>query len=246
MHPELLRIGPVTMYSYGLMVAFGILAASLVVQYLATRRSLPAGPLIDVVFWIVIAGLVGARGTYVMLHLDEFRSSAMAVFKLQQGGLVFQGGLALGILAAAVFLRRYKLALWPSLDILSVGVPLAHALGRIGCFLNGCCYGRPYTGLLAVRFPGHLRYVHPTMLYESAALVGLFVILFRTEQRSRFSGQVTAWYLVGYGSIRFCIEFLRGDPRLMIGPLSLFQLVSIVMILSGIFIYRKRRANNHA
>ena len=231
MHPILFRFGPVTLYSYGLAIAVGFLLAT----GLAARRARAVG--VDpariqrIALIGLLAGLAGGRAAYVFLNWELYRANPLEVLRLDHGGLVFYGGLAAGVLGGMAAMRAAKLPVLGTLDLLMPPLVLAHAVGRIGCFLNGCCYGQPTALPWGVLFPSDLLYRHPTQLYEAGALAVIFLLLKRIEQRSPPAGTVLLAYGFLYGAWRFFVEFLRGDsPQILLG-LTVFQIASLPLAL---------------
>ncbi|MDO8730801.1 MAG: prolipoprotein diacylglyceryl transferase [Candidatus Omnitrophota bacterium] len=243
MHPILFEWGPVRFYSYGLLIAVGFLAASA----LAARRAVTAGLDPDriqgVALTALIAGLAGGRIAYVLLHWDLFRNNPLEIFRLDHGGLVFFGGLAAGLLGGVWAIRRAGLPVVRTVDLLMPPVALAHALGRVGCFLNGCCYGKFTVLPWGVRFPGEELSRHPTQLVEALALGAIFFFLKRLERREPPPGTVLLAYGLSYGLWRFCIEFLRADnPPIALG-LTVFQWISLgIVAVSALVLAGRRRA----
>lgn len=242
MHPVLLRLGPLTLYSYGLAIAAGFLLA----VSLAARRARAVG--IDpariqrVAMTALLVGIVGGRAAYIFLNWDLYRADPLEILRLDHGGLVFYGGLFAGVLAGAAAIRAAGLPLLATLDLLMPPLVVAHAIGRVGCFLNGCCYGKPTALPWGVVFPPDILHRHPTQLYEAAALAGIFFLLKRIERRSPPAGTVLLTYGLLYGGWRFLAEFLRGDsPPLLMG-LTVFQLASLPLFLScGCLLLLRRR-----
>jgi phosphatidylglycerol:prolipoprotein diacylglycerol transferase len=183
----------------------------------------------------------GARAT--MCHPPR---DCLATLKFWQGGLTFYGGLLLALPVAIWFARRRGLAVLVVLDLAAPALMLGHALGKIGCFLEGCCYGAPTTSPLGVHFPALAGTVHPTQLYESAAAAVLFVVLHRLVRRlGAGRGEVLGWMLALYAVWRTGLELLRADPRGSLGPLSTAQLISIPLAAAGVALIvwaRSRRA----
>ena len=237
MHPVLWSIGNVHIYSYGAMVALGILVATYLCCFHAAKRDLQGEAIVDLVFWIVVGGLVGGRLLYVLLNMSEYVMQPLDTFKIYKGGLAFHGSFLGGLIAAVLFIKKIKLPLWKTFDILFIYIPLGHAFGRIGCFLNGCCYGIKSESFFSVTFPGHFYSVVPIQLYSSAALLGLFALLIHFEKKKKFDGEVFCLYLILYGVLRFGIEFLRDNPDVL-GPFSLFQFISTGLFLIGVLLYR--------
>jgi phosphatidylglycerol:prolipoprotein diacylglycerol transferase len=220
-------------YWYGIFVALGFLAAVVHWNLLARRKGMPDGIGSDLGFIVMIGGIVGARIAYVLANFTYYRAHPLEIIRVDQGGLVFYGGflLAAGVVIAMARLRR--LALWPLADFAVSALPLGHAFGRTGCFLNGCCYGAPTELPWAVYQADALR--HPVQLYETFVNLALYTALHLMLRRPLQPGRVLQVYLLGYGAWRFAVEFLRGDARLAAaGGLDAAQLVSLVLIASGL------------
>lgn len=239
MAPVLFHAGPLTLYSYGLMMAlaFGLttyLAVRASRRLPATVRVLAPDPVIDATCAALFGGIVGGRIFYVILHLGEFARSPLDVFAIWRGGLVWYGGFLGGLAGGWWYARLRRLPFVPVLDQMSPFVALGHGVGRVGCFLNGCCYGATSQAWCAVQFPGLPEPVLPTQLFEAAGLLMLYVVL-----RSRLGpwlpirGRLSGAYCLGYGLLRFGLEFLRGDQTPFFLGLTLQQLISIGMIAAG-------------
>ncbi|MBI4845947.1 MAG: prolipoprotein diacylglyceryl transferase [Candidatus Omnitrophica bacterium] len=243
MYPVLFNFGPITIYSYGVMAAIGILSASCLIWRHAQRQGLPAERVIDLIFWMVVFGLLGARLLYVILNPEVYIKNPVEIIMFNKGGLSFHGGFFLGIVTAILFIKKNKLPLLKTLDILAVYAPLAHAFGRIGCFFNGCCYGKAfYPGIIfnlfGIKISGH-----PTQIYSSVLLFMLFFVLLKIENKKKFYGQTVFSYMMLYGLLRFFIEFLRADNPVICLGLTLFQCISIFLFAVGSagYVYIKKR-----
>lgn len=265
MHPVLLRIGTFELPSYGILVACGIVAGLVVALRLAQRVDVSKDFVYDAVFWVVLAGLVGGRLTYVALEWRMFLEDPLGTL-FAKAGHVFLGGLFAGVLALVVLCRRRGVALALAADVLAPGLALGHAFGRIGCFLAGCCYGAPSRSWLAVRFPklvdargqiigswpflDHLEQglvsvsdnsscpVYPVQLFESAGNFLIFCGLLLLWRRRRFSGEVAAAYLIAYALLRFSLEFFRGDAiRGVWAGLSTSQWLSLCLLAAGLLVF---------
>jgi len=236
MYPILFSFSRINIYSYGLMVALGIVLSVFLIEKESVKSKLPKDDVVDLIFWIVVWGLVGARLFYVLLYPDLYLNSPLEILKLYEGGLVFHGGLIFGIIACFINFRSKKLPLLKTLDVLILYLPLAHAFGRIGCFLNGCCAGKPTDLAWGICFPGNLVAVHPTQLYSVFLLLMIFLILCVIRRKQSFEGQIFSLYLVFYGIIRFLIEFVRDNPVFGWG-LSIYQFISMALICAGIICY---------
>ncbi len=242
MHPILFELGPLRFYSYGLLIALGFLAASALAARRAAAAGLDPGKIQGVALTALLAGLAGGRIAYVLLRWDLFRDNPVEILRLDHGGLVFFGGLAGGLLGGVWAIRRAGMPLARTVDLLIPPLVLAHAFGRIGCLLNGCCYGK-FTSLpWGIRFPGEELRRHPTQLYEALALLAIFFLLKRLERRAPRPGTVLLAYGLSYALWRFFVEFLRADnPPIALG-LTIFQWISVgVALVSGILLIRRER-----
>ena len=224
MLPVFLRLGPLTFHTYGLLIALGVLLCLQLTIKLAVRGGAPKAQASEafhaLLVYGVIGGILGGRLAYVLNFPADFAGDWVSVFKIWEGGLVSYGGL-LGMLAGFALWHRGNPAFpWRrALDWLAPGMAFGHALGRLGCFAAGCCYGRPTEVPWAVTFtnPGTLAPlfvpVHPTQLYESGFLVALGFLLLKRSERQRADGALFLEYLLIYSVGRFCLEVFRGDPR---------------------------------
>lgn len=241
MHPELIRIGPITVYSYGTMMALAILTAVALVYRQASREGIDPDVTLDFTLGLVLAGLVGSRVVYVALNWREFIAAPLSILGIggsgcAQQGLTIHGGLLGGLLAGLFMARRFRLRFWALADLYARALALGLGIGRIGCFLAGCCYGQLTDGdwgCPTVFAPG-LR--HPSQLYETVILVALFLLLTRQMLRPRRRGQLFGMFVAGYGVARFIAEVFRESIRIVDG-LSLAQVVSLVLIAAGIAIW---------
>jgi phosphatidylglycerol:prolipoprotein diacylglycerol transferase len=237
-HPILFQLGPLTLRSFGFMVATGFLLGTLLAMLLNRQMGKKDDDILDVVTWIMLGSVVGARLMYVLVMPGEFVSRPWAVIAVWEGGLVYYGGLIGGVFAAMVWARKRKAEFWQAADVLAPGLALGQALGRMGCFLNGCCYGRVDAehGML---FPAVDAQLHlPVQLYEAGLCLALAVFLALRLRRHAFAGQGLAWYLLIYPPLRFGLEFLRGDAErgqlLGLSLLSPAQCTSMGLFLSGL------------
>jgi phosphatidylglycerol:prolipoprotein diacylglycerol transferase len=201
----------------------------------------PLGPdqFVDFACRVLLAGVVGARLFYVALHWSWFQSQPWEIIALWHGGLVWYGGFLGGLAAAWWYAHRRRLTFLSVAEQAIPSVALAHGIGRIGCFLNGCCYGRPAEGCCGVWLPGHPEPVAPVQLYEAIGLVALFLAL-RSVQEHRAgqrSGRVLGAYLCGYGGLRFLLEFWRGDQQAIWLGLTLQQLLSAGLTIVGLGLF---------
>ena len=261
MFPDLVDIGFLHLKTYGACMAVGFLVCWRLIENLSGRKDLS-----NLLLSLMVSGIVGSRAAYVIEHwTEEFASHPGRIIRVDQGGLMFYGGLILAIVVFFAWCAARKERALPMADLFCAVIPLGHAFGRIGCFFYGCCYGKLSDSPLAVSFPSHspawFEQFHsglipasaakalpvlPTQLFEAAALLALFAALLPLHRRAsaaRAHGMVTGCYLVGYALVRFAIEFLRGDPRAAVGPLSISQTISVCMVFLGsAFLARSWRA----
>lgn len=168
----------------------------------------------------------------------------LAALKFWHGGLTFYGGVLLAVPGAMWFCRRKRLPVWKVADLAAPFLMLSLAIGRVGCFLNGCCYGDFTDAAIGVQFPGHPGPRHPTQLYEMVTAGLLFVILSRVigPRQQHKPGKTFGWMLILYGIARTIIEIFRADPRGALGPLSTSQVISIPLIAAGVYLVARRGA----
>ncbi len=233
MFPVICQIGPFALYSYGLMLALAVMAASFLTAREAAGRGIARETVYDLAFWVVLWGILGARLFYVLLNVDYFRQFPVEILMLQKGGLAWQGSLAAGILAGIVFIRRHKLPLWTLLDTAAPFVALGHAIGRIGCLLNGCCYGKAVAW--GLYFPVWGERLHPTQIYMALGELAVFLILRALQRRGgQPEGRLFVLYLFLSSLERFGVEFFRADHILLWGGLSLFQYVCLLIMAAAV------------
>lgn len=238
MYPVLLQLGPIKIFTYGFLLALAFISALYFAGREARRRGGEPQVIYDLGFYIVIAAIIGSRVFHVILKWHLFADRPWEIFYLWQGGLAFQGGLVAGLLTAIFYIWRRRLPFWDTLDILAVGMPFGQFVGRLGCFMAGCCHGKPTSLPWGVAFthPETLAYprgvpLHPTQLYESFLALGVFFVLQWLAPRQRFPGQLLATYFLLAGSVRFLVEFWRGDDR---GPAVFLTLPVTQVVALGI------------
>ena len=262
MSPIIFKIGPIFIYSYGLMIGIGVVMVMWLTERTAKKEGLNHLKILDSILVVFPASIIGGRLVRVFLDWNNYSSDLWKIFKIWEGGLDFYGGLLLGIPVGIWYLQRNKLPVLKTIDLVITYIPLAHAFGRIGCFLEGCCHGTLTTVPWAVRFPKWLSAqdgiigtpaflqhmnmhliessatlslpVHPTQLYSSLSLFVIFFIIVIFKKRIRFDGGILAAYIIAYSVVRFVIEFLRGYAQIVFWGISLYQLCSIVFFIIGI------------
>jgi phosphatidylglycerol:prolipoprotein diacylglycerol transferase len=269
MIPVLLKLGPLTIYSYGLMMALGFLAADLVIAAECRRRGITPDYATSVVVWGAVAGIVGARVYDVIDNFPFYMHDPWSMV-FSGSGFVWYGGLIGGILAIYLVARHYRVAFLVTADMCAPALAIGQALGRVGCQLSGDGdWGLPsklpwamayphaiigwnantvlkldsHDNLVSGFYPG-VR-VHPAPIYEAILYVGVFVFLWSIRKRNRAAGRLFFLYLVTAGAARFLVEFVRINPRVLWG-LSEAQLIAIVMMVTGTvaYLYTSSRAAN--
>jgi phosphatidylglycerol:prolipoprotein diacylglycerol transferase len=191
----------------------------------------------------LLGGIVGARVFFALLHWEFFVQAPLAFFALWQGGLVWYGGFAGGLLATWWYARRHRLPLLPLADLYAPALALGHAIGRVGCFLNGCCFGRPTEAWCGIAVPGVPGRVLPVQLMEALGLFFLYLALRSLQQPARLGsrpGGLFGLYLCAYGVLRFALEYVRGDQVSAVAGLTLQQLLSLLIILAGALLLPRR------
>jgi phosphatidylglycerol:prolipoprotein diacylglycerol transferase len=265
MYPELFRIGSFPINTYGVFLAIAFLTAILITVKLAERDGLPRERIYDLSLWMLLASLIGSK--ILMLFTEpEYRDNPLALLSLDflRSGGVFYGGLLGAIIAGYLLMKRYQLPWWKTADACAPGIAIGNFFGRQGCFAAGCCWGKPTSLPWGVKFSelGHQitgvpidQYLHPTQLYESFAMLLVFVFLLWLHKHKRFSGQVILVYALLYSIIRFAIEFVRDDPRgdilglTTLTGLSTSQMISLVIGIIALILLiarnRKSRVLNY-
>ncbi|NPV79826.1 MAG: prolipoprotein diacylglyceryl transferase [Firmicutes bacterium] len=233
MRPILFHIGSAPVYSYGFFVAVAFVVGTIFGIIQAKRRGISIEAIIDIALYSCIAGIVGARIVYVLLDLPVYLSEPMEILRLRDGGLSFHGGLFTAILVGIWYCRRHKVSAWEIADIAAPSVALGYSIARIGCFLNGCCFGvttnLPWA-LKCAAYDQSLR--HPTQIYAAIGSLMIFAILMISRKSRHFPGYLMFFYVFLYSILRFVVEIFRDVPRFL-GPLSITQVVSIVLALGS-------------
>lgn len=239
MYPILFSIGNITLRTYGLFVAIGVLAGYNYARYQGYhRRNIDPLFLSNVLFYTIIIGFIGGRLMYVLLNLNYYKKDVISIFKFWEGGLVFYGGFILGLLFGILYIKLKKRSLLDILDVVTPGLYLGLALGRIGCFCAGCCYGRPTESFLGVIFthyeslaPTGIKLL-PTQLFEFVYSLIIFLITHFLLIKNLLNGQLFFLGGIMYSVFRFINEFYRWDDRGgSIFGLSPSQVISIIIFI---------------
>ena len=240
MHPVLVRIFGIPIYSYGFMLAVSFLVCIVLMLRRSPRAGIAPHHILDLNLFIIIAGILGARSLHVIEQWDYYSQNPLEIIMLPKGGLSFQGGFIAAVLVGLIVAKLRRLPLGKTMDLFVLYLPLGIAIGRIGCYFNGCCYGEPAGGTAGIIFPavssaaqkfGADIPVYFTQLYSSAANLCIFIVLmYIYRSRKRRPGSLLIYYLCFYGISRFLIEFYRGDNPIVRYGLTVPQFISLLMI----------------
>lgn len=252
MYPILFEVGDWPVYAYGVLLAAAYLLALQFAVFRARRQGVDPTKVMDLGIYLIIAALVGAKLMLVVVDFDYFMRQPAELLSLVRAGGVFYGGLIAALVVALWLVRRYGFSIWTAADLFAPGIALGHVIGRLGCFLAGCCYGKPTSLPWGVTFTNPVAAenvgtplgvaLHPTQLYDAGAELLILTILLVTERRGRpFAGRTFWLYMLLYGVSRFIVEIYRGDDRGMFMGLSTSQAVSVVIVpLALLMLWRLR------
>jgi phosphatidylglycerol---prolipoprotein diacylglyceryl transferase len=240
MYPRLLELGPVTVYTYGVLLAAAYLLGLQLAIVRGRRRHLDQARVLDLGIYIIISALIGAKLLLLVVDFHTYVENPRELLTLARSGGVFYGGLIVAVIVALWYIRRIGLPLWTTCDVFAPGIALGHVVGRLGCFFAGCCYGKPANVPWAITFTDPFAAsnvgtplnvpLHPTQLYEAGAEALILVLLLATESRGRrFPGRTFWLYMLLYAISRYIIEMYRGDPRGTILMFSTSQFISLLL-----------------
>src|SRR3954464_7410629 len=240
MYPRLFELGPLTVYTYGLLLAAAYLLGLRLAMVRARVRGLDQTRVLDLGIYIIISALVGAKLLLLITDFRTFTDNPRELLTLARSGGVFYGGLILAVVVALWYIRRIGLPLWTTCDVFAPGIALGHVVGRFGCLFAGCCFGRPTTKPWGITFTDPFAAanvgtplgvpLHPTQIYEAAAEFLILMVLLWTERKGRpFAGRTFWLYMLLYAVSRFIIEFFRGDERGNVGIFSTSQFISLLL-----------------
>jgi len=244
-----LDLGPIQIYWYSIFIFLGMLVACFAIYKEAKKREIEEEFLVNLTFNTIILGIIGARLYYVLFNLPYYLNNPIEILEIWNGGLAIHGGIIAGLLFIIYYCKKHEVNIWKMLDIIVVGLIIAQAIGRWGNFFNSEAYGPITTeeNLRSLGIPSFVingmyilgEYRQPTFFYESVwCLFGFCAMLLIRNYKYLKIGQLTGFYLIWYGIIRFIIEAMRTDS-LMLGTIKMAQLVSIVFVISGIIIFIK-------
>lgn len=241
MHPVLIHIGRFSVYSWGFMLAVAVVVGILGVSRIARQQGYDTEMILDLILVAVVGGLLGARLFHVVVYeWAYFVDNPLIFFSLSEGGfrgLIWYGGFVGGVIPCIIYIRKKQLSFWNLADMFIPYLAFGYALVRVGCFLNGCCYGDVTGCPFGVVFPGVDEYTrHPTQLYSSMANLIFFAGLLWFYPRRKFSGQVFLLYLLVYPVYRFSVEFFRYSSFYW-GPFTLGQICSLFLFVAAAVLY---------
>ncbi|HAV20840.1 MAG: prolipoprotein diacylglyceryl transferase [Bacillota bacterium] len=230
MRPILFQIGRIPILSYGFSLAIAFVLCTILGIREAKRRGIDPEKVFDLALYVCISAIIGARLLFVLLDIPTYFKDPVQIFNLRDGGLAYHGGFIAALIVGIAYARRSRLNAWVMADIIAPLIALGYAIVRIGCLLNGCCFGLPSDApwALACR-AGDSTLRHPTQLYAALLSLVIFIILYANRDHKRFPGYLMFLYVGLYSVSRFIVEIFRDVPRL-IGPLSVTQLASILLV----------------
>lgn len=251
MHPELFRIGPLVINSYGLMLALAFIVGLFLAIKKAEKKGIGSNIIVNLAFIVMISAIIGSRLFYVLFHLEEFKGRWVYTFlpiqpdgSIGLGGLIFLGGFLGALLSGGIYLYKKKISFLKVVDSVAPSLAIGLFFGRIGCFLNGCCFGKACDLPWAVTFPPHSPAgyqmgniaIHPTQLYSSAYGLLIFIILMLLDKKVHYDGFLFGVFLVLYGVSRFTVDFYRfyETQMFLIDGIEFNQLVSLLLVIGGI------------
>lgn len=246
MHPILFKIGNITIYTYGFMMAIGIISAIFITVYRGKKIGIDSDTIFDLAIYGVIAGILGAKLLFIIAEAPYILKNPAVLKDMITGGFVVYGAIIGGVLAGYLFCRIRKIDFLTLFDLVAPSLVLAQGIGRIGCFSAGCCYGRKTTSPFGIVFhnspfaPNGVRLI-PTQLISSLGDFIIAAILFYFAKKEHKKGQVAGLYMILYSIGRFLVEFLRDDPRGNVLNLSTSQFICIFVFAAGIMLYNKER-----
>ncbi|MFH1491540.1 MAG: prolipoprotein diacylglyceryl transferase [Pseudomonadota bacterium] len=242
MYPDLFSIGPLTIHTYGLFVAMGFTAGLLVTVKIGKDQGVSPQQVMDMAFIIILGAIIGSRLAFVLMNFSSYKAYPLDILKIWEGGLVFSGGLVAVLICMVWYLRRNALSYWAAGDLWAPGLAIGQGIGRIGCLMAGCCYGRP------AEVPWHVTFtspdalaplnipLHPTQVYAALSGLVIFLVLMFLRKRKKFEGQIFVWFLILHSTGRLLIERFRGDDRGLIpgAGMTTTQLIALLVLMSAV------------
>lgn len=253
MHPILLQLGPVKIYAYGTMLAAAFIIGIYKSAFDAEKEGIKKDHIFDLGFYVVLSAIIGARTLYIIVNYKYFWQNPLEIVFFHHGGLVFYGGLFGAFIAAYVYINKHKLSKWQISDLVAPSLALGISITRIGCFLNGCCFGKETDSFFGINctiespagiFYGKNAVVHPTQLYEFVYCFVLFILLIAYKKYKKFHGQLFWMFILLYSILRGINENLRGDAdRGIYWLFSTSQWISIFTGLTAVIMLIRLKNN---
>jgi phosphatidylglycerol:prolipoprotein diacylglycerol transferase len=251
MFPDIISIGPVTLHTYGLFVAIGFFTGLMVTIKLGAAEGFSSQQIMDMGFIIILSAIIGSRVMYVLINTSYYTRAPLDMLKIWQGGLVFSGGVIGVVLTMFWYIKRHGLPLGKVADLWAPAIAIGQCLGRVGCFMAGCCYGKETDLAWGVTFthPHCLSPLntplHPVQLYSSISGLIIFVVVMLLHSKRKFEGQIFLWFLILHSTARLALERFRGDDRglLLNSNMSMTQFVAVLLLIisAGILIVVKAK-----
>ncbi|SEF38570.1 phosphatidylglycerol:prolipoprotein diacylglycerol transferase [Caloramator fervidus] len=246
MHPILFKIGPITIYTYGFLMAVAIISGIIIASYRGEKIGIKKDIIYDLSFYGILGGLIGAKLLYFIAEAKTIFKNPKEILYMLTSGFVVYGALIGGVLTGYIYCKVKGINFLKMFDLLAPSMAFAQGVGRLGCFFAGCCYGKPTDLPIGVVFknspfaPNGVKLI-PTQLISSIGNFIIFTILILYSKKERKQGKVAALYMLLYSIGRFLIEFLRGDFRGNVGPFSTSQFISIIVFLLSLLLLNYER-----
>ena len=239
MYPILLSTPWFNIYSYGFMVAVGYTTAMIIAVYQAKKNGLDSGAIFDMMLLQMVVGIIGSRLLFVLEYAPAYLFSNN-LFAFEQGGMTFYGSVITGFISDLIFLKIKQIPFWKAMDCVGLSLGPGIAVSRIGCFLNGCCYGTSCSPKIGFHFktagPG---FFHATQIYESLLCILAFIIIIKAMKYMTHHGQIFLGFISLYSIFRFFIEFIRAENPVFLFGMTLSQFLSLIFILISVIIWRR-------
>ncbi|MDY6882055.1 MAG: prolipoprotein diacylglyceryl transferase [Desulfatiglans sp.] len=252
MFPDLFSIGPFTIHTYGMFVALGFFAGLGATIKIGKSMGIGHQQVLDMGFLIILAAIIGSRMLYILMNISYYVQRPIEILWIWEGGLVFSGGIIAVALVVAWYGKRHDLSFLKLGDLLVPGAALGQGIGRIGCLMAGCCYGKPTHVKWGIIFthPNSLApnniCLHPTQLYSSISGFLIFLILLFVHSKKKFEGQVLMWFLICHSTARLAIERFRGDHRGMVlnSNMTMTQFVATLILVVSVIVLLVLKSRN--
>jgi phosphatidylglycerol---prolipoprotein diacylglyceryl transferase len=243
MHPDIITIGPFTLHTYGMFVAIGFFVGLMFTVRLGKSEGIGSQQVMDMGFVIILSAIIGSRVLYILMNASYYVPAPLNMLKIWEGGLVFSGGVIGVVLTMLWYTKRHGLPLGKIADLWAPATAIGQAIGRIGCFMAGCCYGKPTEVKWGVVFthphclarPFNVP-LHPTQIYDSISGFVIFLVLLLLYSKKKFEGQVFLWFLIMHSTARLAVERFRGDDRgILLGTnMSMTQFIATLILLISV------------